>query len=662
MVSLKTPFSAVRERAFLITAAVAFAAVVAVYSNHYGNAFHFDDDNTIIRNPYVHELRYIPQFFTDSRTYSILPDHDCYRPLVTTSLAIDYHLGNGNPFWFHLSTFFWYLAQLVLMYFLFLSVMDAASPLPYNRWCALFAAALYGLHPASAETVNYINQRGEIYSSLGVVAGMVLYIRYPALRRRGLYLIPVLLGILSKPPAAVFAPILFLYIWLFEEDLNLGRSVRKSIPAFAACVAGGAFVTHMDAPTFFPGGTQPLLYRLTQPYITWHYFRSFFWPTGLTADSDFKLVNGWTDARVIFGFLFVAALCVVAWLTSRKRATRPVAFGIAWFLLALAPVAWVPLAELENDHRMFFPFIGLTLAAVWAVRLTAQKDLRALAVPATMALALCANGTWQRNEVWHTDESLWRDATEKSPRNGRGLMNYGLTQMAKGDYTAALASFQKAVPLTPDYSLLDINIGIADAALGHDAEAQRHFARALALAPGDSQSYYYYARWLSERGRTPQAIGLLQTGIEKTPSDIECRTLLLQLYANEHAVDKFQALLADSLRIAPDDPNILRLRNSPPAALQPVASPPRTPEGFLTLSLSDYEAGRYEDCIEAARQALRLNPNYAEAYNNIAAAFNALGRYDEGIRAAEEAVRLKPDYTLARNNLAWARSQKARRR
>jgi len=94
--------------------------------------------------------------------------------------------------------------------------------------------------------------------------------------------------------------------------------------------------------------------------------------------------------------------------------------------------------------------------------------------------------------------------------------------------------------------------------------------------------------------------------------------------------------------------------------MRPVQTQSETPEGFLSLSLSYYQAGRYEDCIIAAQQALHLNPNYAEAYNNIAAASNALGRFDDGIRAAQEAVRLKPDFELARNNLAWAQAQRAR--
>src|SRR5581483_4922908 len=96
-----------------------------------------------------------------------------YRPVVTASIAIDYWLAGGlkTPV-FHISTFIWFLAQLALMFFLFQVLFDSAPPDPANTYFALFAAALYGLHPAVAETVNYIVQRADLYSTLGVVAGL----------------------------------------------------------------------------------------------------------------------------------------------------------------------------------------------------------------------------------------------------------------------------------------------------------------------------------------------------------------------------------------------------------------------------------------------------------------------------------------------------------
>jgi tetratricopeptide (TPR) repeat protein len=84
-----------------------------------------------------------------------------------------------------------------------------------------------------------------------------------------------------------------------------------------------------------------------------------------------------------------------------------------------------------------------------------------------------------------------------------------------------------------------------------------------------------------------------------------------------------------------------------------------TPENYLNLSQTYCQTGRYNDCINAATQALRHRPNYGEAYNNIAAGYESLGRWDESIAAAQEAIRIKPDFQLARNNLAYALSQKS---
>ena len=48
--------------------------------------------------------------------------------------------------------------------------------------------------------------------------------------------------------------------------------------------------------------------------------------------------------------------------------------------------------------------------------------------------------------------------TLKSPQNGRGLMNYGLTQMEKGDYVRALellhARARSSAPITTCLKLI----------------------------------------------------------------------------------------------------------------------------------------------------------------------------------------------------------------
>jgi hypothetical protein len=84
------------------------------------------------------------------------------------------------------------------MFFFFVKMLDAVSANTPNRFIALFATGLYMLHPALAETVNYIISRSDTLSTLFVIMAFVVY-QYSAVARRFyLYLIPMLIGSAGK--------------------------------------------------------------------------------------------------------------------------------------------------------------------------------------------------------------------------------------------------------------------------------------------------------------------------------------------------------------------------------------------------------------------------------------------------------------------------------
>jgi len=650
---------------------VLLGTVFFAYSNHFENSFHFDDSHTILNNPYIQDLQNLRLFFTDTRTFSSLPANRVYRPLVTASLALDYALAGGlNSAYFHASTFFWFLLQLVLMYTLFRKLCDLARPDPANRWAALIAASLYGVHPAIAETVNYVIQRGDLYSTLGVIAALVVYVSMPQWRKSGLYLVPVALALLSKPPALVFPLILFTYIWLFEER-KLSRALTRCVPALLVTGMLGYLLVAMTPATFAPAPGSAYAYRMTQPLVALRYFRTFFIPNRLSADSDLAPVKSMLDQGAWTGFLFITMLIVVAGWCSQRPAWRPAAFGLWWFLLGLAPTSLFPLAEVENDHRLYFPFVGLVLAVTWcgALWIYGRRPMRwpltvSLAALCAVTLAASIWATRQRNEVWRNDESLWLDVTLKSPRNGRGLMNYGLTQMEKGDFRKALDYFERAAVFTSAYSVLEINRGIADGALNRDGEADEHFVRAIKLAPNAAEGYFFYGRWLGQKYRRPEAIVYLQQAASANPDYMPARYLLMEMYAEQSDWVRLRGAAESVLLQFPSDATATRFltrANSPDresADFRVAGTPPRTAEDYVNLSLAYHRVGKFQECLAAARQALKLRPDYAEAFNNIAAAYEELEMWDLAIEAARQALRIRPDFQLARNNLQWAEEQK----
>src|SRR5215467_4188737 len=276
--SFLAKLTADQKRDFILCAVLCLA-VWATYFNHFSNDFHFDDFHTTTDNIFIRDIHNVPRFFTNQALLSASPSFAVYRPVVAASLAIDYWMGHAmKPFWFHVSTFFWFELQLVLMFFLFRRLMEMVYPNPSNTWTAFLATACYGLHPVSAETVNYIIQRADLYNTLGVVASLLLFIAYPAQRKRLWFMLPAIAAFLSKPPALVYPGILLAYVFLFELDADNRKwsaAARIVAPALAVTVVAAIAIQWMTPPGFIYGGASPWLYRLTQPWVALHYFVSF---------------------------------------------------------------------------------------------------------------------------------------------------------------------------------------------------------------------------------------------------------------------------------------------------------------------------------------------------------------------------------------------------
>lgn len=654
-------------------AALLTAAVLLAYANHFDNEFHFDDSHAIVENPYIRDLSSIPRFFTDGRTFSSLPQNQQYRPIVSTSLAIDYQLAGGlSPRMFHVSTFLWFLLQLALMYGLFLAIGERIEP-RLAKGAAWFATAWYGVHPAGAETINYVIQRGEVYATLGIVAGLWLYVAQPRWRTAGLYLVPVALAQLSKEIAFVFPALLFLYLRCFEEE-KATAALRRCVPASVTSLAVGVLVAMMMSSSQERGASSSYEYWMTQPSVVLRYVGALFLPIHLSADSDYTPIARLADPRFAASSLAMMAL-IAAWVwCMRHHSWRPVAFGLGWFLIALLPTSAVPLAEVENTHRMYLPFVGLVFAVVWTAALGVERLLpratakRCAAIGGACLLIAYAWGTTKRNEVWRTEESLWRDVTRKSPRNARGLMNYGVALMARGETRGALYYFDRAAAVSPSYFYLEINRAIANGELGKVAEARAHFEHAAALAPREARVSYYYGRWLLKIGDQSEAIARLQAAVRQNPGFLEAPHLLMRALAEQQRWLEVERVAMSTLGRFPQDETALGYQRRAAAAAAEIArrlqenSAQPNAGASIELSLQLYRVGRFAECIEAARQALALQPDSAEAYNNIAAGYAAMGRWDESIDAAQQALRLRPDFALARRNLAWAEQEREKAR
>lgn len=511
----------------LLRLLVLFAAMLLAYSNHWHNTFHFDDWHTITQNKYVRQVTPV-KFFKDGATSSTLPTNQNYRPLNTLLLSIDYKLGGYNVEGYHVQSFAWFVLLVVLIYFFFEPLLGEGA--------AMFGAAVFGLHPACAETVNYICQRGEIVAACGVMAACLI-MWYAPLKSRTYDVAFAILAVTVASFAKITALCFCLIVVPWQCLLSV---IRKAVPQWRATVqwiALGVFVAgfqmYKTPPTYVTGSHEPFRYWLTQPLVALHYVKQFILPTELSADTDRELVPYLFHEQFFIGAAFIAFLLWFIWDAwkvdgwerrvgavvwnrvqsgdlshldaHRLYCPRIPAFGVAWFLVCMIPTSLAPLGEAENDHRMFMPMIGLCLVAAWVGNRIHNRWPRYTPWAAGALLGLMMFGVHQRNYVWHNEETLWTDAVIKSPHNGRALMNYGLVVAAKGDYQNALKILTMAEYWTPTYSVLILNQGEVLMALGRFGEADERFTRAIRLNPHGPQEHWHYSRFLRNRGRAMEA-------------------------------------------------------------------------------------------------------------------------------------------------------------
>ncbi|MCF8276300.1 MAG: tetratricopeptide repeat protein [Flavobacteriales bacterium] len=645
-----------------VLAALMVVALTAVYWNHFDNGFHFDDSHTIQNNGFIKDIHNLPLIFQDARTTSSLPLNQAYRPMITSLNAIDFWIADSlDPTVFHWHIYLEFLLLLAILYLVFLHLFEMADGQKHYL-LAILGVGFFAFHTATAETINYIIARSDGFSTLMVLVSALIYMKAKG-NFKQLALIPFIIGCLAKPTTLMLAPILFMYELLLQKPSLLVKDEQaKLIPKMASALKGTfsffvvgvamyLFTRSMFSATWKPSDISALKYLNTQPYIFWVYIKTFFLPTGLSADTDLKLISEYFSPQVLWGLLVIAASIGLAFKFATFRKTLPIAFGILWFYVALVPSSSViPLAEVMNHHRTFFPYIGLVMAVVWAGFLLVQKITKGK--PSAMSRAIVtvlllglfgahAYGTYQRNEVWDNEETLWYDVTVKSPKNGRGLMNYGLTEMQNGNTESAISYFQRTMNTSYGrHPYVYLNMGIAKNALGmriNDQklknEGETYLKQAVQIGPGYPDCHYYYAFWLANNGRVDEAVKHLSKALELSPAHQQAKSLLASLTTT--AEDRIKNMETEAARL-------------------------KTPEAYLDLSLKYYNLGQYENCIKACNEALQLKPDYAEAYNNICSAYNQLKMFNEAIEACNRSIELKPNYELAKGNLNWAKSQLAK--
>ncbi|HET8733422.1 MAG TPA: hypothetical protein VFM45_06570, partial [Anaeromyxobacteraceae bacterium] len=307
-----------------------------------------------------------------------------------------------------------------------------------RRRAALLAALLFAVHPLQTSAVTYLVQRMAVLAGLFALLALWAWARArrAAGRARAGWLAgaaaAAFLAISSKESAAALPLLVLAWEGLVEGGLaaRLRRHAAAAGAALAAAAAGLALAASRYPLMRAPGSPVPDLTLserlLTQPRVLAGYLGRVLapWPGWLHLEYGLEPSRGLLDPPATLAALLLLAGLVAAAAALHRR-WPPVAFGIAFFLLALTVEQTVLPIDLAFEHRLYLPLFGAALAAGWGLE-RAAAGWRAGPWPvAAPLLLLLAAGTAARNEAWRDPAVLLGQDAAAWPRLGRPLLNLG---------------------------------------------------------------------------------------------------------------------------------------------------------------------------------------------------------------------------------------------
>ena len=242
------------------------------------------------------------------------------------------------------------------------------------------------------------------------------------------------------------------------------------------------------------------------------------------------------------------------------------------------------------------------------------------------------------------------------PQEALAWYKRGNTLRELGRYDEAMASFDKAIALQPDYAEAHNNLGNILFNKQRYEEALVNFNTAIACSPDLAIAHYNRGKTLVQLKRYQEALDNCNRAITHKPAYAELYyirgTALYCLIRYEEALDSFGRAIDYGMR----DAEIYLHRGNSLMQLQRNEEALHSYEEAITLSPDYAEAHnnrgsilhhlkRYEEALASFDKAILLDLQSAEIYDNKGKALFELNRYDEAVTSFNKALALNADYS-----------------
>ena len=551
--------SETRRKLRLILSLLLVLGTLALYNSVSRAPFLNYDDNA-----YIYENFHVRSGLNwDSITWAFTTNElSNWHPLTWLSYCLDVSLFGLNPAGPHYVNVLFHAVNAVLLFLL----LEAATGFV---WRSALVAALFAVHPLNVESVAWISERKNVVSMLFFLLALAAYGKYvkkPGVGRYSLVALCFALGLMAKPQIITLPFVLLLLdYWPLERaggfrsksaTQEWGKLILEKVP-LVLLSALSAWMT-MRAQTTAMHLEYPLSIRLENAALAYlKYIGKTLWPSQLALVYPHPGFSVNTVHALEAGLVLIA---ITAGMVLSGR--RYLMVGWLWFLGILVPMIGLVQVGVQamGDRYAYIPIIGLFVILCWGTAELLKGRIAwpgvgfALAIPAVIALTVVSHeyiGYWNDNlTLWnHTlqvtqnnfvaedsigdalvmrgqvDDAVahFQNAVKINPQDPLGNLNLGAYEQQKGNYSAAIARYEKIPALTQNPRLLGLaytNRGYAYYSEKKYAEASDSFRSALEQQGANPQAYLGLGLAARMSGDDRKAIEEYESALRLQPSDL----------------------------------------------------------------------------------------------------------------------------------------------
>jgi protein O-mannosyl-transferase len=446
-----------------------------------------------------------------------------YRPFLAIWFLLNKTIFGLNPHWFHVTTVAAHLIATTLAFFLARQLLKDTS-------AALFAAAIFGVHPLQVESVSWISSVNDSLAAIFCFASFLTYKKArEAPQNAALWWICsafLFVCALFTKEVSVVLPAIIIANEVAQSFLAVRPKSTKAttvtiIALYGAVAIFWLLLRHrvlgqVAAPT--PSATWPSA-LLTAPKILLFQLSRILLPINLSPHYDFRALTSANLPQALLALCAVLALAAMASYILRKSPSPSLAF--AWLLLPLLlslNLRWLNQDDFLHDRYMYMSMSGAALlaGAIYSAaksRWPEQRLIPGLTLALIVALAFASA---IQSQFWSNDVALFSRAVKIAPNNEWAQLNYGSALAARGKLTEAAPHFVRSYELKPNWNAADY-AGFAFQNSGDPQQAEHWYTLALQNNPSVPDAWFARGQIRLTQNQPAEAILFFQKALALHP-------------------------------------------------------------------------------------------------------------------------------------------------